>query len=684
VRRFGPLLAALLLAVVVGNAAALAAPAPALAAAPDLTLVSDARYVVEPDSASVHVTLDITAANHKTDTATRAYWFDYAFLAVLPGSSGHRASADGLKPTVKVTRRTADFDLLRIDFGTKLRSGRSLDLQLAFDLKDPGGIPDRDVRIGQALVTFPVWAFATDQTPGSTVEVVLPAGYHVEFAAGGIPGPTTVDATLVYRTEPLARPLEFFAYVVADREGEYVVTPLDLRVGGEPAPVDIRSWGDDTAFAERVGDLFSRGLPLLGTSIGLEYPRSDTLTVQESISRSLGGYAGLFDPATGRIQVDYAAGPFVVLHEAAHVWFNGSLLADRWANEAFASHYASLVAARLETSDVPDRLTPELEAARIPLNAWGVLGESSERTEDFGYAASLELADAVAERAGEADLQTVWAAARDRDSAYQPLEAGVGRERVDTPPDWRGLLDLLETHTGKRFDDLWRTWVVRPSEIELLDERAAAREQYATVREAADDWELPRSIRTALTTWRYEQAAGLLAQASEVLARRADIDAAATAAGLTPPDTLEVVFESDRGFPAAAAEAEAELTTIEAIGAARDSEPADPDPIERLGLFGSTPEVDLTVAAAAFAAGDLTAAVEAADDARAVWSSAGEVGGRRALSILGASLLVALALALAVSGLRSRRARRARLAQAHRIAAAELADRQATDGPTSS
>ena len=43
----------------------------------------------------------------------------------------------------------------------------------------------------------------------------------------------------------------------------------------------------------------------------------------------------------GEVAIAYYADDFVVLHEAAHAWFNGSLLADRWSNEAFASYYAA-------------------------------------------------------------------------------------------------------------------------------------------------------------------------------------------------------------------------------------------------------------------------------------------------------------------------------------------------------
>ena len=54
------------------------------------------------------------------------------------------------------------------------------------------------------------------------------------------------------------------------------------------------------------------------------------LTVQEAVTRSSGGYAALFDPGAARIEVAYDAKPFVVLHESAHAWFNGRLIADRW------------------------------------------------------------------------------------------------------------------------------------------------------------------------------------------------------------------------------------------------------------------------------------------------------------------------------------------------------------------
>ena len=105
---------------------------------------------------------------------------------------------------------------------------------------------------------------------------------------------------------------------------------------------------------------------------------------------------------------------------------------------------ASRPPASLKVKATGDELTPELEKARIPLNAWGSVGRETTATEDYAYAASLTLARAIAERAGaDGLLKAVWADASTRVGAYQPPAGAAGRA-VDGPPDWRGLLDLLE------------------------------------------------------------------------------------------------------------------------------------------------------------------------------------------------------------------------------------------------
>lgn len=676
--RLGPAgpIAVALAAALAGLVAPPAAPAVA-AATPDLTISTAARYDVRPDDRLVRVRVDATAVNHRSDTAIRRYYYDSATIAVLPGTRNFRVTAAGAKPHVSVAKSTSRYVLLRVAFGKRVYSHKSFRFRLTFDLPDRGGAATRDVRIGQSLVSFPVWAFATASTPGSSVTVRFPAGYDVHVDQGSMTGPTREGDLLVLRRSSIGDAASFFAYVSADRAGSYRETAMTATVEGTTVPLAIRSWSDDPAWGTRVGRLFVRGLPVLGEAVGIDYPRSDRLVVQESVTRSSGGYAGLFDPSTGRIEVAYYASPFVVLHEAAHVWFNGALLADRWANEAFASYYAERAAERLGVDVAPPRLTDSLEKARIPLNAWQELGRDPARTESYAYAASLELARAVGERAGPDGLARVWTAASAGEAADQPAHPapGGGPEPASGPPDWRSLLDLLETRTGKAFDDLWRKWVVRPDEVALLDQRAAVRSEYAETVVAAGDWQVPARIRRALDAWQFDTATGLLGQAHQVLDRRAALATEAAAAGLTLPDTLRRDFEGAASLRVALDEAEAEIAATKAIEGAAATRPADPDALTRLGLLSASPDATMDEARTAFAEGRLSDAVARAEAARAVWLAAPEAGRELALRVALVVVVVFLFVVLAVRSIVRRRHRRPARSVAVRSSAG------ASDGP---
>ncbi len=637
-------------------------PATVRAATPDLTIVAAARYDVQPSKSRVRVTLDLTLTNRLRDTTTKRYFFDHAFLAVLPGSSGYRLSWEGNGlPSVGVTRRTASFTLLRLNLAQDLGSGKSARYQLAFDLKDPGGTPTRDLRIGDTLVSFPVWAFGSDETSGSSVTVVFPQGYQVAVEAGRIPSPTTAgDGRTIFRTGALSKPLDFFAYLVADRPGAYRDSTVAANVLGRDIKVTVRAWADDSAWAQRIRRLLGLSLPALGARIGLPWPDYDQpLVVTEAVSRSTGGYAGIFDPSAAEVAIAYYADDFVVLHEAAHAWFNGALLADRWSNEAFASYYAELAAADGKLKVTSDRLTDELKKSRIPLNAWGAVGTVEVPQEDYAYAAVLVLAREIGKRAGERGLREVWGDAADRISAYQP--SGGGEEIVGGPVDWRGLLDLLEARTDKTYDDLWRAWVARPEDIPLLDARLAARARYDRFVTKVRDWHAPLSIRDAMRAWRFDEAKTLMDGAESVLELRGRVVTAAADAGLIAPAALRQSFEDDDGFDDAIAEAGAELQVIEQYVAATARRPVESTPLMTLGLMGETPEADLVAARDAFIRGDLAASAQASDEAAATWSNAEPVGQARAFSIATIVVAVLFILALLMVTLQRRRRRRVRM-----------------------
>ena len=633
-------------AVVFAIGLSLLAGAPvARAATPDLTLVTTATYDVEPAAGRVGVATRIVATNHLHDTTTQRFFFATGYLAVLPGTSGFKLTGPSGKASVSVSSRTAGYTILKLNFGTQLASGNSLVLTLHFDIRDVGGAPDRAVRISPSIVSFSAWAFATAGTPGSSVTVRFPAGYTVVVGRGPLAGPTK-DSTgrAVWTSGPLTAPLTFVADFSADRPGDYASRDLSLTIGKTSAVVTLRSWPDDTAWRDRIGDLVTRGLPALGNVIGLDWPITGPLVVQEALVRNTGGYAGLFDPNAGRIQISYTASSGVVLHEAAHAWFNGHLVADRWAAEAFASYYADLAATALNVRIASPVLTDALKASAIPLNAWGAVGTTSTSSEAYAYAASLAFARAAATRAN-GKLQAIWVRAAAREGAYQPPS---GTETLAGAPDWRGLLDLFDETTGTSFDDLWRLWVARPEDTPLLDARATARTAYAKAVADAGPWALPRSIRDAMRAWQFDLATQQMTAAEAVLAQRVQLQAAATEARLTLPATLQGLFEGNGGVPVAAAEASAEQSTIAAIQAAAATEPAAtagaPSLFVSLGLLGSDPGAKLADARKAFAAGQLNQAISGASDAAATWTSAASIGRTR---IVSAGLLVLAGLLLA-------------------------------------
>jgi hypothetical protein len=650
------LLVALSLALLAGLAPP-AAP-PARGAAPELQLTAAARYDVQPERARVHVTLDTTITNTHRDRGTARTYYDTISLAVLPGTANFTVSSPGVTAGVSIRSATATYTLLTIRLGRRLFAGRHTPLRLQFDLPDKGGTALRDVRVGTSLVTFPVWAFGTEDTPGSSVTVAFPPGYNVQQQVGTMrEAGEASDGRQVWTSGPLDDALAFFASFVADRPGAFEATSFSTAVAGRAVPVTIRAWTDDPSWGTRVGSLVRQAMPVLGAAVGLPYAGT-SLVVQESVSRTIGGYAGLFDPIASTIQVAYYAGPFVVLHETAHAWFNGRLASERWILEGFASWYAAQAAARLKLDAPAPVMTPELRKAAIPLNAWPGVGRADAETVDYAYAATFALAGAIAARAGAAGLQSVWAAAAGAESAYQPFHAGAAVERGSPAPDWRGLLDLLEERTGGLYADLWRQWVVRPSEAALLDRRASARAAYAAAVVAAGDWELPPIVRRAMANWQFDQAASLIAASRAVLAQRSAIADAASAAGLTTPGTLRAAFEGPNGPAAGATEADLEQATIAAIQAAVASSHEVDGLFAQLGLLGLSPEQEVVAARAAFAAGSMGAAQAHAATAQATWQSADGRGRQRVLSIVVVLLgLLALLIAGAVIA-RTRRARR--------------------------
>jgi hypothetical protein len=666
------------------------APAPAFAASTDLTLVTDAVYTVETDAGRVAVAVTINAANHTKETRTRRFYFDHAYLAVQPGATDVRLAGSS-KARARVARRTATSTLLRLDFGARIYSGKHATYRLTFDLPGTGPDASPQVRVGAGLITIPVWAFASNGASGSTVAVRFPAGWDVTVESGELARrPAAGGSGTVLASGPLDHPLTFFAFVTAQRPAAHTERTVTLPVGGQQVELRLQGWADDPEWMARIESLYGRALPVLREDIGLPWP-IEQLTVVETVNRDQDAYASLFDPAQARVEIAYWADHGVIVHQVAHGWFNSSLLAERWANEGFATYYALHAAQALdEAADAPV-MTEEAEAARVPLNAWPGSTGLRTPTDAYGYAASAQLADELARRVGPRVLREVWADAAARVGAYQP-DGGARRstastpggaagalavsgqggrvvtaattttapaepEHVDGPPDWRGLLDLLEERSGQDLTALWRDVVVTPDQAPLLDARAEARAVYARTLALAGDWTLPRDVRDAMRAWDFPTAQARMADARTVLASRNALDEIAAQKGIPRPGSMQDLFEAG-DLAGASARAEAERNAILTVDQAERSRSTVHDPLTSLGMLGEHPERDLAEARAALAAGDLDTALAAAERAYRAWTAASEEGRRRAL--FGLAVLATLLVLLSATASTMRRMRRGR------------------------
>ena len=255
---------------------------------------------------------------------------------------------------------------------------------------------------------------------------------------------------------------------------------------------------------------------------------------------------------TGVIRVRYDADGFVTLHEAAHLWFNGDLFEDRWIGEAWAEFYGVTAGRRIGASGATFDLTDELLDVRIPLNDWGAIGVESLQVEDFAYAATYSLARRIADRTDLAGLREVWQAADAAEMAYQPIHGGgpAARGVEFDLAGWQQLLDLLEERTGECVHaTCGRTGSSTTMQQRQLAARQAARHAYAETVAAAEDWELPESIRADLGAWQFDEARDALDDANDVPGATATGSRQAAAdLELTPPDTLRAAFEGDGGL----------------------------------------------------------------------------------------------------------------------------------------
>jgi hypothetical protein len=647
-RSSGILLAALL---AVGLGAAPPTARVALAASSPLRVQATTVYTLDPGAGRVHVEIDFKVTDLKPNSAQFIYFYRDLSFAIQPEASSVRASGSA---TSVSTRKRQYFLEATVHLRSNLYYGQSATFAIRYELV--GGAPrsSSPIRVGKAFATFGVWAWG--DVGRSTVEVHTPAGYV--NSVDGDPMQATNGSGGHGLSATPKDPSTFFAIVSSENSAAYGSTRISLPGGVE---IVIRAWPEDKVWDTAVGETLRAALPELEKLIGLPWPVSHDLAIQERYTPSLEGYAGFYLTDAQRIDVTEDLDPVVIVHETSHAWFNETLFVERWLYEGLAEEYAWRVQTDVggDAGHAPDRPDPK-DPGRLTLVGWTfpqvIRDQTTDDRERYGYGAAFYVVDQMVKAAGVDRMRLAFEAAKARQTAY--LGAGAP-ETSSMPNDWRHLLDLIEP-IGKpdsaAVEAALRDYAISPTDARGLDNRGPARTQYRALLVAGDGWLPPWYVRKQMDTWTFVGAGKAMDAATAVLALRDQVQAAAQTLGLQPDGSLRKAYEgATDGFKAATDLANAQLAALAAIADAKAVADPAPDLVTQLGLGSENPRATYQSARTAFEAGRLDDAVRAATAATAALAAAPAIGRQRMITIAVAIAGGILLLVLLVVLLRRRR-----------------------------
>jgi len=602
-------------------------------------------YVLAPADRAIHVTADLSLRNTKPDSAQVRYYLTGYAIGIQREAQNVRVTRAGTRLSFTLAARASYLEL-DVSFGLRLFRGQTTTFRIQYDLPDSGPRSNGAIRVGKAIASFYAWSYGADQ---ASVRIVLPAGFapttegdplQVSDVAGG----TILSASAIEDRD------RWYAWVTAENPAAMSSSQLSVAVDGEPESITVQAFPEDALWSQTVRGQLAQGVPVLGGLIGLPWPVTGTLTVSETYTPLLGGYAGYYlqgeAGALDAIKITEQPDPLVILHEASHAWFNGDLVDARWVDEGLANEYASRALTSLgESRADPEAVSPS-SAGAFPLNAWPepstIESQQAEAAERFGYNASWTVMRRLVDEIGVDRMREVLSAAHDHRIAY------VGRPAAETTPlgstttDWRGLLDLLEQVGGSsEAEALFGSWVVTPAQRDQLAAHGQAGAAYQQLLAQGDGWLPGYVVRDPLADWQFPAAQAAMVEADGVLAERDRLDALAGSLGLRAPDALQRAYESASvDFTAAHGVAAGEQTALDGIRDGRAVVSAEHDLFTLVGLLGSTPQNELDAAASAFQAADFAGAEAHAAMARATVNEAGAQGQVRVTVGAGIALIV--------------------------------------------
>ena len=612
-----------------------------------LAVTSATTYRLDPAAGVVRARADLGFTNTTVDeedsgVVKRQYYSAFTFPVPIGATSPVATAGDGssLVVTSQPIEGNTSFFTFTVEFAQPLYTGEHLDVTFTYDI---AGLPPRSPdpsRVNPAYVAFT--AYGVGDPGAADIRVEVPAGYVIDTIGDDAQMSTAPDGSTVYTADDIAQPDQYALFVSARDDDALVSTPLSV----EGADFDVRSWPGDTEWQQFVDAELRAGVPRLGELIGQPWPINDTITVREAFTPYLYGYAGWFSAADDDLEIGEDLDAEVVLHELSHAWFNTQWFDDRWVNEGFAQ----LVAADAVQAS-GGVATPAVEPvaddpARIDLIGWQAPDrvQGGEDVETYGYAASYWVIRQIVEHIGPDGMQRVVAAAEADTIAY--LGAGPAEADATSTTDWRRLLDLVDelgpsdASSDWSAQPLFAEFVVTIDHLPQLAEREAARERYADLIARSDGWAPPPVVRRAMAEWNFEEATTQMVAATEVLALRDAVDAAATGLGVALADDGRAAYESAVDLVPVRLELENRLDAATLVRRADDREDASPGIVERVGLWGA--DDDVAAARAGLATGDDDAARDAARRALDTFEHANQRGAQRLAAVATALSLIGI------------------------------------------
>lgn len=590
--------------------------------------VSTYEVFPEDSTVSVVVVVDVTNATPNTTKGNfRTRYFYEGFSMPIPLEAENVVALDGDRETSVSLEDSEDgsFQVAFVRFRSNLFYNRSRSVTVTYDI--PGGLPrSEDVtRINGAFVALPLYAFGDPEN--AEVRLLGLEDFEITLDGNHLREETDDDGRLVWVDRNIVNPPEWFVWVNALNDEGLVIA--DDQFANQD--VRIRSWPGDDEWYESVSDTLEQGLPALMDVIGLGWPVDDTLVVTEAIAPNLFGFGGWYFVDEDEIEIGESVDRAVVLHEASHAWFNGTLFTERWIDEGLAEETSSIVLREVfEEREFPQAIS-RLDSNAVNLNAWKtptVRTEQSDAREEYGYNASWSVIhDISGEIGSDAFLEVLRYADSDR-IAY------VGRpdaETWDDPDDWRRLLDLFEEVGGSESaSGIFADFVVTTAEASTLEARSEARTLYAEFQETTGR-QPAYPIRKSMSDWVFDDAVARMDEGLAVYSSEQALIKRASEIGLSTMDVFSLDFEMTRGsFSAVSASIKQYEAALDALAEAEAKVAEDRTQTVQVGLWRTTdPAIHIDAARAAYERGDIAAVPIHAALARQQLADAAVVGQQR-------------------------------------------------------